>query len=71
MCLEAMCLKHLRGRDNEVCCGFSTIMGIYLLCILNWIMLVSSILNFLRMLKYSLDVAVLISIVIALLRVFF
>jgi hypothetical protein len=66
-----MCLKHLRGRDNEVCCGCSTIMGIYLLCILNWIMLVSSILNFLRMLKYSLDVAVLISIVIALLRVFF
>jgi len=71
MCLEAMCLKHLRGRYNEVCCGCSTIIGIYLLCIFNWIMLASSILNFLRMLKYSLDVAVLISIVIALLRVFF
>jgi hypothetical protein len=71
MCLEAICLKHLRGRENEVCCGCSTIIGIYLLCICNWILLASSTLNFLRMLKYSLDVAVLISIAINLLRVFF
>lgn len=71
MCCEGICLKRLRGRENEVCCGCSTLIGIYMLCICNWILLASAVLNFLRMLHFGLDVAVILSIALAFIRVFF
>jgi hypothetical protein len=71
MCFETICLKRIRGRENEVCCGCSNYIGIVMLCLCNWILLASATLNFLRMLHVSLDVGAIISIVIAAIRVFF
>jgi hypothetical protein len=71
MCLEKICLRHIRGRENEVCCGCSTLVGVYLVCIMNWILLASAVLNFVRMLKYGLDAAIFLTIGVAVLRVFF
>ena len=41
MCIERLCLQHLRGRTNEVCCGCSTLFGVYLICVVNWVILVA------------------------------
>ena len=71
MCLETICLRYLRGRENEICCGCSTLFGVYVICLTNWILLASATLNFLRMLRFGLDVAIFISMSVALLRVFF
>ena len=66
MCLESILLKRIRGRENEVCCGCTTLVGMYVICTFNWIMFVSSLVNFRR----TMNMAVSFEIVVAFVRVF-
>lgn len=70
MCLE-VCLKSCRGRENRCCCFCSTWVGMHLMGVMNYVVLICTALNMIRIFKIKFDIWLTFGLAIALLRCLF